>query len=95
MGAEWLPPDRCCFRVWAPRSAQVVLLLLGPDRQVPMQPGEHGWHEVTVEGVQPGRHIATLESLCQKLEGGRNGDTNRRDSDRGGSTIKPDTSDRH
>jgi len=42
------------------------------------------------------RHIATLESLCQKLEGGgRNGDTNRRDNDRPGSTIKPDTSDRH
>jgi len=42
------------------------------------------------------RHIATLESLCQKLEGGgRGGDTNRRDTDRGGSSTRPDTSDRH
>jgi len=42
------------------------------------------------------RHIATLESLCQKLEGGgRSGDTNRRDADRGSNPTRPDTPDRH
>jgi len=42
------------------------------------------------------RHIATLESLCQKLEGGgHSGDTNRRDTDRGGTKPRPDAPDRH
>src|SRR5262245_66444578 len=54
-GAEWLPPDRCCFRVWAPRCGQVVLCLFGPDRQVSMQASGRGWHEVVVDDVQPGR----------------------------------------
>src|SRR5262249_47046955 len=46
---------RCCFHVWAPRCGQVMLHLLGPDRLVPMQPIGHGWHEVIVDEVQPGR----------------------------------------
>jgi len=42
------------------------------------------------------RHIATLESLCQKLDsGGRSGDSGRRDADRGGGTTKPDAPDHH
>jgi len=42
------------------------------------------------------RHITTLESLCEKLEGGgRSGDKGHRDTDRGSNPTRPDTPDRH
>jgi maltooligosyltrehalose trehalohydrolase len=53
VGAVYLENNRCRFRVWAPRADQVEVNLCG-SRLVPLEPGEHGWHEGTVEGVQPG-----------------------------------------
>lgn len=53
VGAVYLENNRCRFRVWAPQADQVEVNLCG-SRLVPLEAGEHGWFEGTVEGVQPG-----------------------------------------
>ena len=66
VGAIYLENNRCRFRVWAPRADQVEVNLCG-SRLVPLEPGEHGWYEGTVEGVAPGtRYLYRLD----RLEGG-------------------------
>ncbi len=55
VGAVWLDGDRCRFRVWAPSTAHVDLQLLSPDeRTVPMEKQGRGYHQVTLDDVQPG-----------------------------------------
>ncbi|PYQ59477.1 MAG: malto-oligosyltrehalose trehalohydrolase [Acidobacteria bacterium] len=60
-GAIHLENNRCRFRVWAPRAEQVEVNLCG-SRLVPLESGEHGWFEATVEGVPPGmRYLYRLD----------------------------------
>ena len=65
-GAVWVPPDRCRFLLWAPRSSAVQLRLLEPEQVVAMRPLAHGYHEAIVEGVRPGRRY--LYRLANGLE---------------------------
>ncbi|HSN85867.1 MAG TPA: malto-oligosyltrehalose trehalohydrolase [Thermoanaerobaculia bacterium] len=53
LGATYLGDGRCEFRVWAPFVQQVEIEFL-KDRRVPMTLGDMGYHEATVEGVEPG-----------------------------------------
>ncbi|MFM7149840.1 MAG: malto-oligosyltrehalose trehalohydrolase [Gemmataceae bacterium] len=55
-GAHWTPPDICHFVVWAPRVHKAQVQLLGhPERWLPMNRLDHGYHEAIVSGVQPGQ----------------------------------------
>ena len=54
-GASYLGSSQCRFRVWAPCSNKVELLLMTPqERLLPMERGESGYYELTVDGVDPG-----------------------------------------
>ena len=67
LGALPLDSDRCAFRLWAPKAAQVEVLLTGPtQRQVPMPRDESGYHGVVAENVPPGSDY--LFRLDGKLE---------------------------
>jgi maltooligosyltrehalose trehalohydrolase len=55
IGARYLDGNRCEFTLWAPLLDQVAVKLVAPTEQLlPMQPGEHGYWQVTAEDVQPG-----------------------------------------
>jgi maltooligosyltrehalose trehalohydrolase len=55
LGAVWLDDRRCRFRVWAPSAERVELHTLSPsDRNIPMEPRDSGYHQVTIEDIQPG-----------------------------------------
>ncbi len=55
LGAAYLGDGRCRFCVWAPDARTVDVHLQGPpDRVVPLEPRDRGYHEGTVEGVAPG-----------------------------------------
>ena len=56
LGAQVLSANQAVqFTVWAPSARQVALDLPGgPGRTVPMEHRDHGYHEVTVEGVKSG-----------------------------------------
>lgn len=61
LGAIHHENQRCRFRVWAPNVRQVEVNLCG-SRLVPLRPGEHGYFEATVEGVEPGtRYLYRLD----------------------------------
>jgi maltooligosyltrehalose trehalohydrolase len=54
IGATYLGNDRCEFTVWAPLLKQVAVQIEAPEpRLLPMQKGEKGYWNVTVEGVSP------------------------------------------
>jgi maltooligosyltrehalose trehalohydrolase len=55
VGANRLPNGTWEFLVWAPNSNSVFLHLLDPDKVIQMQPGEHGYHQASVDGVDAGR----------------------------------------
>src|SRR5947209_7673806 len=62
VGANRLRNGTLEFLVWAPNSSSVALHLLDPDRAIPMQPGEHGYHQASVDGVEPGaRYLYRLQ----------------------------------
>jgi len=54
LGAVLLGGGRCRFRVWAPLTSKVHVRFLAPDRLVPMQQSDHGYHIAAIEGVNPG-----------------------------------------
>jgi maltooligosyltrehalose trehalohydrolase len=55
-GARYLGAGRCRFRVWAPAVKQVEVALAAPrEEYVLMEPQEDGYHQATLEGVEPGR----------------------------------------
>ena len=55
LGAVLLPDNRCHFRVWAPRSERVDLMLLDPVRDViPLQSRPRGYFELQLEGIPAG-----------------------------------------
>ncbi len=54
LGAVLLGGGRCRFRVWAPLTSKVHVRFLAPDRRVPMQKSERGYHSAAIEGVNPG-----------------------------------------
>jgi maltooligosyltrehalose trehalohydrolase len=61
LGAIHLENQQCRFRVWAPNASQVEVNLCG-SRLVPLRPGEHGYFEAAVEGVEPGtRYLYRLD----------------------------------
>jgi maltooligosyltrehalose trehalohydrolase len=64
-GATLAAGGRCRFRVWAPRAAQVEVMLLAPDgRTHPLDPAGGGYHEAVVDGVEPGA------TYLYRLDGG-------------------------
>lgn len=55
IGAQYISPNKCRFRVWAPEKSEVALLLVSPvGRRVPMTKDIGGYWEAAVEGVHPG-----------------------------------------
>lgn len=55
LGATFLPPNRCRFRVWAPKPDRVLLRLPGPpERIIPMNPERDGYWAAEVDHVTPG-----------------------------------------
>ena len=54
VGAEWLTPESCEFRVWAPHTKELNLHVVHPsDELLPMTPTDHGYWETIVRGVGP------------------------------------------
>lgn len=51
-GAHPLPEGRCAFRVWAPTSARVEVVL--GERREALVPEDEGWHAGVLEDVGPG-----------------------------------------
>jgi maltooligosyltrehalose trehalohydrolase len=55
LGATYLGDGRCRFRVWAPFAETVAVHLLAPqERLLPMEPEERGYHQATLDGIEPG-----------------------------------------
>ncbi len=54
LGAVYLGEGRCRFRVWAPGHAVEVRVLTSPERLVPLEAREAGYHEGVLDGVPPG-----------------------------------------
>jgi maltooligosyltrehalose trehalohydrolase len=54
LGAVLVGEGRCRFRVWAPLASKVHVRFLAPERRVPMQKSERGYHSAAIEGVNPG-----------------------------------------
>ncbi|NJN56720.1 MAG: malto-oligosyltrehalose trehalohydrolase [Leptolyngbyaceae cyanobacterium SL_5_9] len=55
IGARYLDGNRCEFTLWAPLLDQVAVKLVAPtEKSLPMQPGEHGYWQVTADDIQPG-----------------------------------------
>ncbi len=55
LGATWHDDGGCDFLVWAPSHDRVEVHIVDPpERCVPMQPLERGYHHARTEGVPPG-----------------------------------------
>ncbi len=55
LGATYLGEGRCCFTVWGPFAEDVkVKLVTPPERIVPLASDERGYHQATIDGVEPG-----------------------------------------
>ncbi len=55
VGALLQPDDQCRFLVWAPRTKTLELVLPGsPERVLPMEARERGYHELVVTGLAGG-----------------------------------------
>ncbi|MDX2150868.1 MAG: malto-oligosyltrehalose trehalohydrolase [Bryobacteraceae bacterium] len=61
VGAFWQDHNHCLFRAWAPRARQVELLLVPREEAIPMQPGEHGYFEITVPVAPGARYLFRLD----------------------------------
>jgi maltooligosyltrehalose trehalohydrolase len=68
LGACYLGGGRCRFRVWASKRKKVDLHITAPsDRVVPMEAKEHGYFEVTPDGVEPGaRYLYRLDGEVER-----------------------------
>jgi maltooligosyltrehalose trehalohydrolase len=68
LGAEFHAPSTVHFRVWAPLVKQVTLRLLGPpERHLPMNRDEHGYHILRVDDLKPGgRYFYNLDGRCDR-----------------------------
>ncbi|MBN1862188.1 MAG: malto-oligosyltrehalose trehalohydrolase [Dehalococcoidales bacterium] len=64
LGATYLGDSRCHFLVWAPLAQKVDVHLVLPQEQVfPLTRDSCGYHEATIEGVEPGyRYFYRLDS---------------------------------
>lgn len=57
VGAIYLGEGRCLFRVWAPHTRSMTVVILGGDRHVlDMGPAANGYWEVEADGIKPGTH---------------------------------------
>jgi maltooligosyltrehalose trehalohydrolase len=55
LGATYLGDGRCRFRLWAPFAQTAAVRIVAPqERLIPMEPHERGYHEATVDGIEPG-----------------------------------------
>ena len=55
LGATYLGSGRCSFTLWGPLVQQVELRIISPREKVfPLEKDERGYHQATVEGVEPG-----------------------------------------
>jgi maltooligosyltrehalose trehalohydrolase len=55
LGAVYLGGGRCQFCVWAPNTRTVEVRLLGsPERLIPLEPRDGGYHAGTADKVTPG-----------------------------------------
>jgi maltooligosyltrehalose trehalohydrolase len=55
VGATYLGERRGQFLVWAPQANRVEVKIVAPcEKVVPLQKIERGYHQTTVEGVEPG-----------------------------------------
>ncbi len=68
LGSTAGPDGRCRFRVWAPRSPEVVVHLLGPvEGLAPLTPAGDGYHETELGDVYPGqRYLYRLASGAER-----------------------------
>ncbi len=64
LGAEYLGDSRCQFLVWAPLVPKLDVHIISPKEQLaPLARNSQGYHEVIVEGVEPGyRYFYCLDS---------------------------------
>lgn len=64
IGAEYISPNRCRFRVWSPLSISVAVLLKSPaEHRIPMHQDAEGLWEITVEDLSPGvRYLYLLNN---------------------------------
>ncbi len=61
LGAHYSGDGLCTFLVWAPAAQRVELLRLGPpERRVPLQRGERGYHHAACDDVLPGELYALI-----------------------------------
>lgn len=61
LGALRTPDGRCHFRVWAPHHPHLTLRLYradAPPDDLAMQPGDRGYHALTVDAIEPGDRYA-------------------------------------
>ncbi|WP_338833092.1 Malto-oligosyltrehalose trehalohydrolase [Moorella humiferrea] len=55
LGATYLGQGRCRFRLWAPLAREVAVRIVAPTERVEfLNPGERGYYEGEMEGVEPG-----------------------------------------
>jgi len=66
LGAVYLGGGRSRFTVWAPRARRVEVLLLSPEERVADLEEKDGYHQATLEGVEPGSLY--LYSLDGRIE---------------------------
>lgn len=68
VGAWYLGDGYCQFTVWAPLLKQVTLKITSPhEKQLPMQPLEHGYWRVTAADVEPGtRYVYQLDAQLER-----------------------------
>ena len=63
-GVTWSPQGSRA-RVWAPLAGSVDLLVHG--RSMPLAPGDRGWFEADVEGIEPGdRYLLRLDGELER-----------------------------
>lgn len=55
LGATYLGDHRCQFLVWAPSAPKVEVHILGPQQRfISLDKDSKGYHQATVEGIEPG-----------------------------------------
>jgi maltooligosyltrehalose trehalohydrolase len=54
LGAVYLGGGRSLFKVWAPRACRAEVRFLSPQERVADLEEKDGYHQVTLEGVEPG-----------------------------------------
>src|SRR5438093_3607411 len=62
LGARLIAPNRCQFRVWAPKRDRVELHIVAPgERRVPLERDAAGYHQATVDAGPGTRYFFTLD----------------------------------